>query len=100
MNDAESLWQVMFVPVYGCPFCAEEEFDDLATRIAQRGLRWVRMSQAHGVSVANRRYRGEMRARSGYGHLKPTIPTPLYSDHIEFDRSNAHYIEVMGKLIA
>ena len=53
-------------PIYGDPTCPEEEFPDLAIRIAQRGLRGARTSIARGITNSNRRLRSERRAYIGY----------------------------------
>ena len=63
LRGAESLRQMMCSPVYGDPLVMEEEFVDLTIRYAQRGLRWVKMAKAVGVSVTNRSFRAELRAR-------------------------------------
>ena len=97
--DAGELWQMSQAPVYGDPSMLEDEFGDLTIRFAQRGLRWVEMEQAVGISVPNRRYRAELRAHQGYGLRRPIHTTHLFSTHEEFDRPKARYLETLTVLI-
>ena len=86
-------------PVYGDPFLLEEEFYDLTSRFARRGLGWVKMAQAVAIIVENRRYRAELRARQGYGLRRSNRTTHLFSAHDEFDRPKARYMETLTVLI-
>lgn len=100
LNDAEELRRLMRATVFGGPLCLDEEFSDRAIRFAHPGLGWIRMAQKAGISATNRRFRGELRARLGYGHLKPTDRTPLFSPHEEFGRAKAQYVETPTNVIA
>ena len=96
--EAEALWQMPQAPVYADTFLLEE-FDDLSIRLAQRGFRWVKMAQAAGISVANRRYRAEPGARQGYGVCRPNHMALLFSAHDEFGRSKARYMATLTVMI-
>ena len=54
------------------PLLLEEEFGDVTIRFAHRGLRWVKMAHAVGISVAG------LRARQGYGFRRPNHTTHLF----------------------
>ena len=97
LGDAGALWKLMVAPVYVDPLCVEEKSDEVAIRFSQRGLRWVQMDPPHGISLTNRRYRGELRAQFGYGQFKPDNPTPLYEYKGEYDRAMANYVEMLKK---
>ena len=93
LTDAEALWQMFLNPVYGDPTCPEEDFSDLAVRFARRGLRWIRMALAHGITLANRRIRSESRAYYGYGSNKPGNAPQLFSAHDDYDQAKTDYLE-------
>ena len=82
------------------PFVLWGGFSDLEIRLSHRGLRWVRVAQSVGVSAADRRFRSVLRARYGYGHLRPVKPTPLFATPETFDRTKAQYNEAMKHWIA
>ena len=87
LHDAESICEMMKAQVYGDQLVIEGEFSDLPIRLAQRGLQRVRLALVHGLSGANRRDRGELRARTGYGRFNPSNPPALHSGRDEFDRA-------------
>ena len=86
-------------PVYGDPVLIEEEFSELAIRFAKRGLRWVKMAQMTNIQSANRRIRGEHRARVCYGRLKPCDRVPVFSSHEEFGLAKQQYVEMLNFII-
>ena len=99
IRGAEALWQIFHEPVYRDPLLIEEKFCAITIRFAHRGMRWVGMAQEVGISLANRRYRSELRARQGYGMCRPTQTTHLFSHHDDFDRAKARYLETLTALI-
>ena len=96
LNGAEALWQTTISPVYGDPLCLEDGFTDISIRFAQRGIRWIKMARPAGISAANRRCRSELRARVGYGRLKPADPAARVESHDDFDHAKAQYAETLS----
>ena len=92
LGEAEAMWQMFEAPVYWGHECPEEEFSASAIRFAPRGRRWIGLAQVHGVSLTNRRFRAELRARRGYGKLKNPDAPNLLGRHGEYGRSMSRYL--------
>ena len=99
LTEADALWHMFPNPVYGDPTNREEDFSDLAIRLAQRGMRWVKLALAHGITMANRRIRSESRAFYGYGINRPGNTPKLPPQHDEYDQARNDYLRNLMEII-